>query len=84
MSGDNGSSVAREVKLETILLTYDPAADRMDIGGGFSSLDRALDMLARATRTLDAQFRVQFMERLKAQVADQALVNRIMGRPPAR
>lgn len=76
--GGNGNGAAGDVKLDTLVLTYDVATDHLEIGGKFSSLDKGLDMLARATRTLESRWRLQSLQQLQQAAADAALQQRIM------
>ena len=61
----NGESGVERIALDTLVLTYDRARDHLEVGGKCNSLDLMLDILARATRTIEAQLRV---ERAKEQV----------------
>lgn len=67
MDGDNGVS---RTALDTIVLTYDRTSDRLEIGGHCNSLDLMLDMLARATRTLENKWRAERVMELRQQLAD--------------
>jgi hypothetical protein len=62
---------------DTIILTYDRGADHLDIGGTAQSLDLMLDMLGRATRTLECRFRaeraIELQQQLKQAAVDAAL-----------
>lgn len=69
----NGGGAARDVKLDTLVLAYDRAADHLDIGGQFNSIDLALDMLARATRALEARWRMQQIQLAQQAAADEVL-----------
>lgn len=80
--GGNGGGAARDVKLDTLVLTYNPATDHLDIGGAFSSVDKGLDMLSRATRSLEARWRLEQIAALQQRAADAALAQRVgLGRP---
>lgn len=74
---NNGDGAARDVKLDTLILTYDRAADHLDIGGHFNSVDLGLDMLARATRALEARWRMEQIAALQNAAADAALRTRL-------
>ncbi len=54
-ANDNGERPA--VALDEVVLTFDRAADYLQISGTFNSLDLALYILARATRMLEARWR---------------------------
>jgi hypothetical protein len=56
---DNGEHGVERREVDTLILTYDRAADHLDIGGHCNSLDLMLDMLARATRVLESTWRQQ-------------------------
>ena len=71
---DNGESGVEHIPVDTLVLTYDRARDHLEIGGKCQSLDLMLDMLARATRTLDGQLRAQRAIELQQQLR-QAAVN---------
>ncbi len=58
--------------VDVLELRYDRVADHLTIGGKFNSLDVALDMLARATRSLEAQQRKVHALELQAAMQDQA------------
>ena len=75
---ENGKSTERAIPLDTVTLTYDRATDHMDVGGTFNSLDLALDMLARATRALEAKMRIAQAVELRATLADQARTQAIL------
>lgn len=55
----NGAAAPSSPQLDTVVLTYDRAADRLEIGGHAHSFDLILDMLARATRMTEFQVRKQ-------------------------
>lgn len=80
--GGNGDGAARDVKLDTLVLTYDRAADKLEIGGRAQTTDLMLDMLARAKRHLEARWRIEQIAALQQQAADAALAQRVgLGRP---
>jgi tRNA G37 N-methylase TrmD len=58
--------------VDTLELRYDRVADHLAIGGKFNSLDIALDMLARATRSLEAQQRKVHALEVQGAMLDQA------------
>jgi hypothetical protein len=66
---DNG---AESRSVDTVILTYDRGRDLLDIGGRAASIDLMLDMLGRATRTLEAKLRVQNALQLQQEMAEQA------------
>jgi hypothetical protein len=55
----NGESGVQHIELDTVVLTYDRARDKLEIGGKAFSLDLMLDLLGRATRALEAKMRMQ-------------------------
>ncbi len=71
VNGNGESGVAR-VPLDTLVLTYDRAADHLEVGGKCNSLDLMLDMLGRATRVLEAKQRAQNAIALQEQLAQMA------------
>lgn len=73
----NGDGAARDVKLDTLILTYDRATDHLDIGGAFNSIDLGLDMLARAKRALEARWRMEQIRAVQQAAADAAIAQRI-------
>ena len=73
MSGNgNGESGVERVPLDTLVLTYDRAADHLEVGGKCNSLDLMLDMLGRATRVLEAKQRAQNAIALQETLAQMA------------
>jgi len=56
--------------VDTVVLSYDRATDRMEIGGDVVSLDLMLDMLGRATRTMEKQYREASAIELKAKLVE--------------
>ena len=73
----NGDGAARDVKLDTLVLTYNRATDHLDIGGHFNSVDLGLDMLARATRALEARWRMEQIAAMQRAAADAGIARRI-------
>jgi len=71
-SNDSGERGVEHVPLDTLVLTYDRARDHLEIGGKCNSIDLMLDMLARATRVLEAQQRAQNAIALQQQMAARA------------
>jgi hypothetical protein len=57
---DGGSSDGEAI-VDTLILKYDRLRDHLEIGGNVSSTDLALDILGRATRYTEAQWRQQRM-----------------------
>jgi hypothetical protein len=80
----NGESGVTHIQLDTLVLTYDRAKDHLDVGGKCNSLDLMLDMLARATRTIEAQLRTQhaleLQQRLHQAAKDQAIADAVRNR----
>jgi predicted DNA-binding protein (UPF0278 family) len=82
MSGTptNGQD-AEVIALDTLVLTYDRVHDKLEIGGKCNSMDLMLDMLARAVRTLETQYRAQRAVELGRQMAqaaqDQAIADQV-------
>lgn len=74
-SGDDQNGHA---KVDELVIRYDRAADRMEIGGHVNSIDLMLDMLARATRTLEKQKRAAEIVELQTKLAEQARVNALV------
>jgi hypothetical protein len=54
--GDNGAEI---IPVDELVLQYDRVHDKLTIAGHCESHDLMLDMLARATRTIEAQLRTQ-------------------------
>ena len=73
---DNGESGVEHIPVDTLVLTYDRARDHLEIGGKCQSLDLMLDMLARATRTLEGQLRAQRAIELQQQLRQAAVTRR--------
>jgi len=69
---NNGGSGVERVPLDTLVLTYDRAADHLEVGGKCNSLDLMLDMLGRATRVLEAKQRSQNAIALQQELANMA------------
>ena len=82
-ANDNGESGVQHIPVDTLVLTYDRARDHLEIGGKCHSLDLMLDMLARATRTLEGQVRVQgaleLQKQLRQAAADAAIAASVRG-----
>lgn len=64
----NGASHGETFVLDRLVLTYDRARDHLEIGGKVNSLDLMLDMLARATRTIESQLRAENAVKLQQQL----------------
>ncbi len=78
--GSNGESGVEHRPVDTLILTYDRAADHLEVGGHCNSLDLMLDMLGRATRVLENRWRVERINELRQQLADQARTQQILDR----
>lgn len=70
---DNGNSASNngDVKataVDTIILTYDRAADHLNVGGKANSLHLMLDMLGRATRVVEDMYRLEKAREVRAQL----------------
>jgi hypothetical protein len=82
--GSNGESGVTSRAVDTLILTYDRATDRLEVGGNCNSLDLMLDMLGRATRVLENKWRVERVQELRQQFADkartQAILDSVKGR----
>ncbi len=76
--GSNGESGVEHRPVDTLILTYDRAADHLEVGGKCNSLDLMLDMLARATRVLENRWRVERVKDLRQELADQARTQAIL------
>jgi hypothetical protein len=58
MSTNNNGEARSEVHLvDRIVLTYDRTADHLQVDGKCNSLELMLDILGRATRTVEQQIR---------------------------
>jgi hypothetical protein len=68
----NGEHGVERTPLDTLVLTYDRARDHLEVGGKCNSFDLMLDILARATRTIEAQLRAQRAVELQQQLAQAA------------
>jgi predicted DNA-binding protein (UPF0278 family) len=83
-SDGNGDSGVKHVALDTLVLTYDRTRDHLDVGGKCNSLDLMLDMLARATRTIEAQLRAQnalaLQQQMRRAAEDQAVADALRNR----
>lgn len=69
---DNGKHGVEHRALDTLILTYDRATDQLEVGGHCNSLDLMLDMLGRATRVLESEWRQQELQRIMQERADAA------------
>jgi len=78
--GERGEGEATTQELDVVTLTYNRVTDKLDIGGMFTSYDRALDMLERARRSLDATWKVQFMKQQQAEAIERERVAGIVRR----
>lgn len=80
----NGESGVEHREVDTVILTYDRAADKLDVGGKCHSYDLMLDILARATRNVESKWRVERAIELQNQLAqaarDAAIAAQIRGR----
>ena len=76
-AGTNGGAAARDVKLDTLILTYDRGRDHLEIGGYVNSTDLMLDILARATRQVEARWRMEQIRAVQQAAADATLSQRI-------
>lgn len=74
----NGERGVEHQVVDTLVLTYDRAADHMDIGGKCNSLDLMLDMLSRATRVLEARWRAEQVQAMLQQRASAAATQQIL------
>lgn len=76
-NSNNGEHGVEHIPLDTLVLTYDRVRDHLEVGGKCNSLDLMLDMLARATRTLEAQQRaanaIALQQQMRQAAADAAL-----------
>src|SRR5258708_30263562 len=70
--------------VETVVLTYNRATDHLDVAGKFNSIDLALDMMARATRALEKEKRIQdaleLQQRMQAAARTQAVLDGMKNR----
>lgn len=75
----NGANGVTHQAVDTLILTYNRATDHLEVGGKCNSLDLMLDMLARATRTIEAQLRAQnalaLQEQMRQAAADRAIAD---------
>lgn len=85
MSGNdnNGEHGVEHIPLDTLVLTYDRVRDHLEVGGHCNSLDLMLDMLARATRVLEAKQRpenaIALQQQIRQAAADAALAASLRG-----
>jgi hypothetical protein len=70
MSEGNGDMTEQRVA-DTVLLSYDRETDTLTIGGNARSLNLVLDMLTRAAREIESQWRQQKALELQARLQDQ-------------
>jgi len=81
----NGGNGVTHQAVDTLILTYNRATDHLDVGGKCNSLDLMLDMLGRATRTLEAQLRAQnaiaLQQQLRQVEADRLIAESIRNGP---
>ena len=79
---ENGHGVDSR-SIDTLILTYDRATDRLEIGGHANSLDLMLDMLSRATRVLESKWRteraIEMQRALQQAARDAAIAAQIRG-----
>lgn len=66
--GSNGGQSASDAPGApfTIILTFDPITDHLNIGGKAPSLHAMLDVMARATRVIEEKRRIQAAKELQA------------------
>lgn len=76
-NGTGKSSGVESREVDTVLLTYDRATDRLGIAGHCNSLDLMLDILARATRTVKNKWKTERTLELREQLRQQADAQRI-------
>ena len=81
---ENGEAKAAQVNVDQVVLIRDRTTGQVTINGNVQDLDLMLDMLARATRHMDVQFRitaaVEAQARIKQQQEDFQRVQRLMGK----
>jgi hypothetical protein len=83
--GENGQAGAEAPAqlLDQVVITRNRATGEVALGGNVTDLDLILDMLGRATRHTDVQFRiiaaVQAQEDIKRKKAEMELAHSIMG-----
>lgn len=75
----NGGGGGEKFVLDRLVLTYDRARDHLEIGGKVNSTHLMLDMLARATRVIEAQLRgeqaIQLQQHMQQMVRDQQVAD---------
>lgn len=75
----NGGGGGEKFVLDRLVLTYDRARDHLEISGKVNSTHLMLDMLARATRVIEAQLRgeqaIQLQQHMQQMVRDQQVAD---------
>lgn len=74
---ENGEARGEVFVLDRLVLTYDRARDHLEINGKVNSTNLMLDMLARATRVIEAQLRAEHAIALQQQMRQAAQDQRI-------
>ena len=84
MTHSNGEAVTTDHTVDTVILRYDRQRDLLEIGGHCNSLDLMLDVLARATRTVETKHRqaaaLELQRMVDQQRREQVLAASIMGK----
>jgi len=73
MEGNGGQPSVITEPTSILTLTYYPLRDKLDVDVRCSSLDQALDMLERARRTLESQWRLRQLAAMQQAQADAEL-----------
>lgn len=74
----NGEHGVEHQVVDTVILAYNPATDILEIGGKCNSLDRMLDMLARATRAIDQKWKLEQLNQVRREMMDAARTAEIL------
>jgi hypothetical protein len=86
MSADNGDRVETR-QVDVLTLTFDAVADTMEISGRCNSTDRMIDMVHRATRLLEHQWKMEQIKVAQQSAIDaartQSILNKVAGRTGA-
>ena len=81
-NGANGETAQAQLPVDQLVLNRDRVTGAVSIGGNVADLDLILDMLGRATRHFDVQYRImaaiQAQEEVKQRQADMMRVQNLL------
>jgi hypothetical protein len=79
-NGANTGKIPHEALIDELVLTFDRATGMLKISGRVINLDVSMDICQRGVRFFETQLRLQAVQAVKQQQADQAHVNDLLNR----